>query len=58
MVKTNRQCTAGELGAKIAWLYTLSWQARPFYENLGYRAFGEMPFHDGGYRRYFMRKEL
>jgi len=49
---------ARELGAKIAWLYTLSWQARPFYEKLGYRLFGEMPFHDGAYRRYFMRKEL
>jgi len=39
-------------------LYTLSWQARPFYEKLGYRVFGEMPFADGAHRRYFMRKDL
>jgi GNAT superfamily N-acetyltransferase len=49
---------ARALGAKLAWLYTLSWQARPFYEKLGYRVFGEMPFADGAHQRYFMRKEL
>ncbi len=49
---------ARELGARIAWLYTLSWQARPFYEKLGYCVFGEMPFKDGEHRRYFMRKDL
>ena len=46
------------LGARIAWLYTLSWQARPFYEKLGYRLFAEMPFATGAHRRYFMRKDL
>jgi GNAT superfamily N-acetyltransferase len=49
---------ARALGARIAWLYTLSWQARPFYEKLGYRVFGEMEFDDGTHRRYFMRKDL
>jgi GNAT superfamily N-acetyltransferase len=49
---------ARALGARIAWLYTLSWQARPFYEKLGYTIFGEMPFHAGAHRRYFMRKDL
>jgi len=49
---------ARALGARIAWLYTLSWQARPFYEKLGYRVFGEMPFADGAHRRYFLRKDL
>jgi GNAT superfamily N-acetyltransferase len=49
---------ARKLGARLAWLYTLSWQARPFYEKLGYRVFGEMPFGGGKHRRYFMRKEL
>jgi GNAT superfamily N-acetyltransferase len=47
---------ARTLGAGQAWLYTLSWQARPFYERLGYRVFAEMSFGNG--RRYFMRKEL
>ena len=45
------------LGATGAWLQTLSWQARPFYEARGYVCFGEMPFGDG-HHRYFMRKEL
>jgi GNAT superfamily N-acetyltransferase len=49
---------ARDLGARIAWLYTLSWQARPFYEKLGYRLFAEMPFAGGAYHRYFMRKDL
>jgi GNAT superfamily N-acetyltransferase len=49
---------ARSLGAKLAWLYTLSWQARPFYERLGYSVFGEMPFGDGAHHRYFMRKDL
>jgi GNAT superfamily N-acetyltransferase len=49
---------ARALGARIAWLYTLSWQARPFYEKPGYRVFGEMPFADAAHHRYFMRKDL
>jgi GNAT superfamily N-acetyltransferase len=49
---------ARALGARIAWLYTLSWQARPFYEKLRYRVFAEMPFADGAHYRFFMRKDL
>ncbi|MBS0470537.1 MAG: GNAT family N-acetyltransferase [Proteobacteria bacterium] len=45
------------LGAKMVWLHTLSWQARPFYEALGYDCFGEVPV-SGGHFRYFMRKTL
>ncbi len=45
------------LGAKQSWLYTLSWQARPFYEQIGYKLFGEMPFA-GEHRRYFLIKAL
>jgi GNAT superfamily N-acetyltransferase len=48
---------ARKIGATQAWLYTLSWQARPFYEILGYRVFGEMTY-GGKHRRYFMRKDL
>lgn len=46
-----------KLGAKRSWLHTLSWQARPFYEALGYHCFAEMPLGDG-HHRYFMRKDL
>ncbi len=49
---------ARSLGARISWLYTLSWQARPFYESMGYSVFGEMPFDGGRHQRYFMRKDL
>ena len=49
---------ARSVGARRAWLYTLSWQARPFYEKLGYSVFAEMPFDGGAHRRYFMRKDL
>jgi ribosomal protein S18 acetylase RimI-like enzyme len=45
-------------GARHAWLVTLSWQARPFYEKLGYHVFGEMPIMAGRHRRYFMQKAL
>lgn len=45
-------------GARHAWLLTLSWQARPFYEKLGYRVFGEMPVRNGTHTRFFMKKEL
>jgi GNAT superfamily N-acetyltransferase len=47
-----------KLGARVAWLLTLSFQARPFYEKLGYRLFGEMPVDGGTHRRYFMQKDL
>jgi GNAT superfamily N-acetyltransferase len=49
---------ARRLGAKEAWLYTMSFQARPFYEKLGYRQFAELPWLDGRHARHFMRKDL
>ena len=45
-------------GAHAAWLYTMSWQARPFYEKIGYACIGEMPFMGGQHRQYFMWKAL
>jgi GNAT superfamily N-acetyltransferase len=45
-------------GARDSWLYTMSWQARPFYEKLGYVCVGETPFLGGQHRRYFMWKQL
>ncbi len=52
------EARARELGAGNSWLNTLSWQARPFYESLGYTCFGEMPMAHGRHHRYFMHKEL
>jgi GNAT superfamily N-acetyltransferase len=45
-------------GATQVWLNTLSWQARPFYEQLGYACFGEMPVANGKHKRYFLQKAL
>ena len=44
-------------GAKDCWLYTMSFQAQPFYEKLGYEVRGELPF-PGGHKRIFMWKAL
>ncbi|HVU19158.1 MAG TPA: GNAT family N-acetyltransferase [Rhizomicrobium sp.] len=49
---------ARELGAREAWLYTMSFQAKPFYEKLGYHQFAELPWLNGKYKRHFMRKDL
>lgn len=49
---------ARELGAREAWLYTMSFQAKPFYEKLGYHQFAELPWLRGEHKRHFMRKDL
>ncbi len=49
---------AKRLGAREAWLYTMSFQARPFYEKLGYSQFAELPWLGGTHARHFMRKDL
>ena len=45
-------------GAKDCWLYTMSFQAQPFYEKMGYETRGEIPFPVGGHKRIFMWKPL
>jgi GNAT superfamily N-acetyltransferase len=49
---------ARRLGARETWLYTMSFQAKPFYEKLGYRQFAELPWLDGRHAHHFMRKDL
>jgi len=44
-------------GCHSAWLDTFEFQARGFYERLGYSCFGELPNYPVG-ARYFMRKAL
>jgi GNAT superfamily N-acetyltransferase len=41
-----------------AWLDTFEWQARGFYERLGYSCFGELNDYPRGFSRYFMKKVL
>jgi GNAT superfamily N-acetyltransferase len=49
---------ARERGLVGVWLDTFSFQARPFYEKLGYTVFGTLPDHPRGGARYFLSKRL
>lgn len=40
------------------WLNTFSFQARGFYEKLGYEVFGTIDDHPPGAQRFFLRKRL
>ena len=43
---------------EFATLDTFSFQARPFYESLGYAVFATVGGFPGGHERYFMKKKL
>ena len=45
-------------GCRGAWLDTFEFQARGFYERLGYECFGELPNYPSGFSRFFMKKML
>ena len=45
-------------GCHAAWLHTLSFQARAFYERLGYVVFGVLEDYPPGHQALFMRKAL
>ena len=45
-------------GCHAAWLDTFEFQARGFYERLGYTCFGELNDYPPGFSRYFLRKML
>jgi len=45
-------------GCRHAWLDTFEFQARAFYQHLGYTCFGELADYPVGSARYFMRKAL
>lgn len=45
-------------GARRACVSTFSWQARPFYEKLGFRVFGELPYRNGAYFLFWLEKAL
>ena len=48
---------ARDCGCHSAWLDTFSFQARGFYEKLGYEEFGRLDYPPG-HSRHFMRKSL
>lgn len=47
-----------ERGCRHAWVDTFSFQARPFYERLGYTVFGVLPDYPAGQQRYFLSRSL
>ena len=47
-----------ENGFERALLDTTTWQAKPFYEKLGYEVFGTLPDHPKGHALHFMTKKL
>jgi GNAT superfamily N-acetyltransferase len=47
-----------ERGCTDAFLDTFSFQARSFYEKLGYQVFGTLENHPAGHQHYFMTKNL
>ena|SRR5690242_2249523 len=49
---------ARERGCTNAFLDTFSFQARPFYEKLGYRVFGVLENHPAGHQHFFLAKRL
>jgi len=54
--KAEREAIAR--GCEHAWLDTHEFQAKGFYESLGYECFGELPDYPKGYARFFMRKDF
>lgn len=55
---TQAEQEALERGCHSAWLDTHEFQARGFYEKLGYAVFGELPDYPHGFSRIFLRKRL
>jgi GNAT superfamily N-acetyltransferase len=56
MHRAEREAVAR--GCHSAWLDTFEFQARGFYERLGYKRFGELQGYPVGSARYFLEKHL
>lgn len=54
----NAEAYARSRGAVGATLETHSFQARPFYERLGYEVFGTLDGYPSGHVKFFLRKAL
>ena len=49
---------ATELGCQYAHVDTYSFEAKPFYERLGYESFATLEDYPKGYSKYFLKKRL
>jgi len=52
------EAEARRRGCRSAYLDTFSYQARPFYEKIGYEVFGTLEDYPLGHQRFYMRKRL
>lgn len=52
------ESAARTCGCQNCHLDTFSFQARPFYEKLGYQVYAELPNYPPGHTRYYLRKAL
>ncbi len=57
-VLRRAEAEARQRGCRAVWLDTFSFQARGFYEGLGYRVFGTLEDYPPGHRRFFLQKTL
>ena len=55
---TTAEDLARSRGCTGASLDTFEYQARPFYEKLGYELFGMLDGYPPGYRQFYLRKRL
>jgi len=55
---SRAEAEAMNRGCHAAWLDTFEFQAKAFYERIGYSCFARLPDYPKGSARYFMRKEL
>ena len=49
---------AARRGCSAVWLDTFEFQAKSFYERLGYTCFGQLENYPKGFARFFMQKSL
>jgi GNAT superfamily N-acetyltransferase len=57
-IMNRAEAFASRRGCIGAWLDTFSFQARGFYEKLGYALVGVLPDHPRGGARYFLSKRF
>lgn len=55
---SQAEAFAREKGYGLALLESSSWQAKPFYEKLGYQVLATLPEHPKGYATHFLVKTL
>lgn len=55
---TLAESEGSKRGCSAAWLDTFEFQAKSFYERLGYTCFGQLENYPQGFARFFMQKSL